>query len=490
MGFALDNRVPRTLTLPQANKLIRRLNRLSLTQQFLGLTTLILIVGMLVIGYWVGRQIEASTIKRAVSMASIYVESILVAQKDDWSTVQLDDATHGALDRLFLTGPLQRIVVRFKFWHPDGTIFYSNDHAQVGQRLKMDAELEEAFRGQASGHVSQLGGGEHEHERGLGARLLEVFVPVRAKENAEVVAVAEFYYTMESIDRDIRAAQWSSWWVVALSTIAMWSLLHGLVYSANNTIVEQQRDLVAQLTQRVFILAENERMQERLREAGARTTALNERFLQRTAAHLHDGPAQDIALALLRFESIAEPCAGCTNTGEKRNKDIDTLRVALVSSLEELRAIASGLRIPSGMNNLSLAETVERAVSDFERKFEQKVNLAIALDGAAETAPMAVKITAYRMIQEALANCWWHARGSAQQVRVGLDGDSACIEVSDQGPGFDVKQVTESGRLGLALLSERVRLLGGRIEINSIPGMGTIVKAWLPLFPDDESAYA
>ena len=46
MGFALDNRVPRTLTLPQANKLIRRLNRLSLTQQFLGLTTLILIVGV------------------------------------------------------------------------------------------------------------------------------------------------------------------------------------------------------------------------------------------------------------------------------------------------------------------------------------------------------------------------------------------------------------------------------------------------------------
>ena len=471
----------------QAHKLTRRLDRFSLTQQFLGLTTLILIGGMLVIGYWVGRQIEANTIQRAVSIASTYVESILVAQKDDWSVAQLDDATHDALDRVFLTGPLQRIVVRFKFWHPDGTIFYSSDHTQIGQHLKMDSDLEAAFRGQVRGQVSELSGGAHEHERDLAARLLEVFVPVRSGERGEVVAVAEFYYTMASIDRDIRDAQLSSWLVVVLSTTAMWALLHGLVYRANNTIVEQQRDLVAQLTQRVFILAENERMQERLREAGARTTALNERFLQLTAAHLHDGPAQDIALALLRFESIAEPCAGCTNQDEKRNEDIKTLRSALKSSLEDLRTIASGLRIPPGMDHLSLVETVERAVHDFERKFEQKVNLEIAFAGTAGPAAMAVKITAYRMIQEALANCWWHARGSAQQVRMSLDGDNACIEVSDQGPGFDVKLASESGRLGLALLSERVRLLGGRIEIHSIPGMGTNVRAWLPLSANDEA---
>lgn len=461
--------------------------RFSLTQQFLGLTTLILVVGMSVIGYWVARQIETNSMQQAVSMATIYVESILVEQKSDWSTLQLDDATHDALDRLFLTGPLQRIVVRFKFWHPDGTIFYSNDHTQIGQRFRMESALEAAFRGQTWGHVSELGGGEHEHERELGVRLLEVFAPVRAAGRDEVVAVAEFYYTMKSIDRDIHDAQRSSWLVVVLSTAAMWALLYGLVFRANNTIIEQQRDLLAQLTQRVFILAENERMQERLREAGARTTALNESFLQRTSAHLHDGPAQDIALALLRFESIAEPCAGCTRQSEKRNKDIETLRAALNSSLEELRAIASGLRIAPGMDHLSLAEAVERAVRDFERKFEQKVSLEIAFASIAGTAPMAVKITAYRMVQEALANCWWHARGSAQQVRISFDGNKACIEVSDQGPGFDVKQAIDSGRLGLALLTERVRLLGGRIEINSIPGKGAIIKAWLPLFPNEEA---
>ena len=98
---------------------------------------------------------------------------------------------------------------------------------------------------------------------------------------------------------------------------------------------------------------------------------------------------------------------------------------------------------------------------------------------------MAVKITAYRMIQEALANSWWHARGSEQRVRLAIAIDEACIEVSDQGPGFDVRHANESGRLGLALLSERVQLLGGRVEIDSDPGKGTHVKAWLPLSDEE-----
>ncbi len=459
--------------------------RLSLTRQFLLLMALILVVGMAVIGNWVGRQIETGFIDRAISMAAIYVESILVAQKSDWSTPQLDVATHDALDRLFLTGPLQRSVVRFKFWHPDGTIFYSNEHAQIGQHLKMEPALEVAFRGQVSGHVGGLGDSSHARERELGPRLLEVFVPVRSAGKDNIVAVAEFYFAMNDIDRDIGDAQQRSWWVVFLGTAGMWLLLHGLVRRADGTIVLQQRNLCDQLAQRDVMLAENERMQERLRGAGARTTALNESFVQRTAADLHDGAAQDLALALLRFESLTEPCTGCDRVNERRGGDIVTLRAALNSSLEDLRTIASSLRMPPGMDHLSLAETAERAVRDFERKFEQTVLLDIAADDTAETAPMAVKITAYRMIQEALANGWWHARGSAQQVRVSFAAGNVCIEVSDQGPGFDVRRAAESGRLGLALLSERVQLLGGSIDIDSGPGKGTHIKAWLPLSPEE-----
>ena len=187
----------------------------SLKQQFLGLTTLILVSGMLIIGYWIGRQIEISTIQRAVSIASIYVESILAAQQTDWS-VQVNDATHEALDRIFLDGPLKRIVVRFKFWRADGTIMYSDDHNEIGQRFKIDPQLDGAFRGQTSGHVSELSQPEHENERQIEKRLLEVFVPVRSAGRSEVAAVAEFYYSMDDIERISakragRVGGWLSW---------------------------------------------------------------------------------------------------------------------------------------------------------------------------------------------------------------------------------------------------------------------------------------
>lgn len=471
--------------MPDALKLKNLFEKLSLLQQFLGVMALILIVGMTVIGTWVGRQIESSAIHRAVSMAATYVESILVVQDVDWSAPRLDRAIHDRLDRLFLTGPLRLIVVRLKLWHPDGSVFYSNDHSQIGRNIKMDPPLEAAFRGQVSGHASELGDITHQHERELGSHLLEVFVPLRTAGHDEVVAVAEFYYTMESIDLDIREAQQGSWWVVGLATASMWLLLHGLVRGANHTIIKQQRDLRGQLEQRDLMLTENERMQERLREAGARTTALNERFVQRTAAHLHDGPAQDLALALMRFDDLVGPHIDCSHESEKLSKDTSIIRAALNSSLENLRAIASGLRMPASMDHISLAETVERAVRDYERKYEQTVLLNIETDNATASAPIAVKIAAYRMIQEALANGWWHARGCAQQVRVHFAAGRVCIEVSDQGPGFDVKQAGESGRLGLALLSERVQLLEGSIDIDSGPGKGTRVKVWLPLAPED-----
>jgi len=140
--------------------------------------------------------------------------------KHDWSIPQLDASTHDTLDRVFLTGPLQRFVVRFKFWHPDGTIFYSSNHAQIGQRSTIDFGLAAAFRGDVRGRVSALDDANHERERELGPHLLEVFIPVRLPNHAEVAAVAEFYYSMESVDRDIREAQLRSWWVVALGTVA------------------------------------------------------------------------------------------------------------------------------------------------------------------------------------------------------------------------------------------------------------------------------
>ncbi|MDP2794536.1 MAG: histidine kinase [Sulfurisoma sp.] len=458
----------------------RPFERVSLSRQFLLVSALVLFAGMVGVGTWLGRQIEQNAIHRAALMASVYVESILGAQMDDW-------VTHGALtghdratlDRIFIDGPLSRKVVRFKLWDTAGKIIYSSDPALVGLGFPVGGRLLDAFRGTLQAHVSKLEGPDHRSERQQWEHLLEVYVPFRRTGLGEVIAVAEFYHSMTNIDHEIDDAKQRSWLLVAFCALAIQAVLHGFVRRANNTIVEQQRDLREQLRGLQGALEENERMRQGLRDAGAQTTALNEELLHRIAADLHDGPAQELAFALMRFEDLMQDCDIRRRDEDRSPRDLESIRRALRSSLDELRGIAAGLGIP-GIAELTLADTIRRAVRDVERKSAASVEASI--DAALGDAPMAVKITAYRLLQESLANALRHSPGRAPHVLASLDNAELLLEITDQGGGFDLAAAENNGRLGVAFMRERVRLLGGDFQITP-SASGTLVRARLPLSP-------
>src|SRR3989304_835546 len=139
-----------------------------------------------------------------------------------------------------------------------------------------------------------------------------------------------------------------------------------------------------------------------MRRCAPRTTALNERFLPRIAADLHDGPGQDLALALLRMESLAETCSACAvSEGRPVGEEFRTVHSALQSALADLRAVASGLRLPE-IDGLSLADTARRAARDYERK--AGLHVGLEMDDVPEDGPLPVKFTLYRLLQESLAN--------------------------------------------------------------------------------------
>lgn len=448
---------------------------LSISRQFLLACSAILLIGMLVGGLWLGRQIEATAVNRAAAIAAVYAESILAVQLGHWSGDDLlDSDAHAALDRLFVEGPLKRKVVRFKLWDGDGRIVYSSDHAQQGRRFPVQSALAAAFEGEVQARISRLEQADNFPERSHWLTLLEVYVPVRTGADQPVTAVAEFYHTTEGLFGDIRIAQQRSWILVVIATLAAYLALRGLARRADDTILDQQHDLQRQLVQLRAALDDNERMRTQLGEAGARTTALSEELLHRVAADLHDGPAQKIAFALMRFD---EPVTGPEPMGDARS-----VQGVLRSSLEDLRNIAAGLGLP-GIGALSLGQTIQRAVRDVERQSRCTVDSQFV--NLPDAAPLALKITVYRMVQESLNNCVRHAPGSAMWVHAGVYGvepDTAVlIEISDDGPGFDPAPMEGNGRLGLAFLQERVRLLGGAFEIDTSPGRGAVVRARLPL---------
>lgn len=456
--------------------------RVSFSRQFLIAGAALLLAGMTVIGSWISRQIESSAVNRTAAIAAVYVESILAGHLRGWSGQGgVDASTRAALDELFLRSPLKKKVLRFKLWDNDGRIAYSSDPAQTGLRFPIGNALAAAFRGSVQSRVSDLADADNLREHMRWPRLLEVYVPLRKRGDDAVVGVAEFYHSTENLGRDIHLAQRKSWLLVVASTLAVFLLLYGLVRRANNLIVEQRRDLQQQLGDLRALLQENERMRARLSEAGAQTTALNEQFLKRVAADIHDGPAQAIALAKMRFDELADHPDG-SPAPSRSAQELATLREALHVALRDLRNIAAGLSVP-GIAELSLAETVRRAVRDAERRADRSAELSLA--GDADQAPLAVKITLYRVVQESLTNAWRHAGAVTPWVEVGTADGSVAVEIGDRGPGFDPASALASGRLGLAFMRERVRLLGGSFDIDSTPGQGTRIRVRLPLTCED-----
>jgi signal transduction histidine kinase len=452
---------------------------LSFSRQFLLAIVSVLTIGMLVIGSWISHLIETNALNRTAAISAVYLESMSAAQLHEWPRDgAVSNETNKELDGIFKDGPLHREVLRFKLWDANGRIDYSNDHGQIGHVFPVQGRLAAAFAGKVQAQISDLTEIDNLPEQMNWNQLLEIYVPIRSSSDGRVFAVAEFYLSVDKLKDDILAAQQRSWGLVALSTLAIYLLLYGLVHRANNLIVDQQRDLRLQLQKLRLVLDENERMREQLREAGVSTTALNEEFLLRIAADLHDGPAQTIAFALMRFDEFAATCRGSALSQGEVGEDLIRIQNALQSALRDVRKISSGLAIP-GMSEMSLADTARRAVSDFERLSGQTIPAEI--NESLVMAPLAVKITVYRLLQESLTNCWRHAPGGSPRVSVLKSNEQVLVTITDHGAGFDPHSAAVGGRLGLAFMRERVRLLGGIFEIDSAPGRGTSIRARLPL---------
>ncbi len=164
---------------------------------------------------------------------------------------------------------------------------------------------------------------------------------------------------------------------------------------------------------------------------------------------------------------------------DSANSSGEPIRSALQHALEEIRAISTGLGLPE-LERVPLPDVINRAVRAHERRTGSRV--ALTVGNLPDYAPLAVKITTYRLIQEALTNAYRHAGGAGQTVNVQSHGGQLWVQIGDHGPGFDPKQVDGGeNRLGLLGMRERVQSLGGLFSIESQPGQGTQVAASLPL---------
>jgi signal transduction histidine kinase len=465
-----------------SRSLMGRLAALNLAQAFNLAVVLVFVIGGLGIGWWVNRQIESQVVERLAATTAVYVENFLEPQLQDLTNLtSLPAARIKALGGMLHDTPLGTLVVQFKVWGRNGLVLYSSNAEQIGKQFPVDTDLGRAWKlGLVSADLSSLSRAENAGEQKPEGRLLETYVPVRERGADHVIAVLEFYARTGTLEQELFAARWQSWLVVGLGTLVVYLLLIGLVRRASATIIrqrnalgEQVQTLDALLERNQMVQSENQILNDRVRRAATRTAELNERYLRRVSAELHDGPAQDLSFALLRLDDLnVEKDPGNSSHGDVIH--------SLNRAVNEIRSIAGGLRLPE-LESLTLRETLERAKRDFQNRCGGMVTLEVS--EVPEQVPLPVKITLFRVMQEALANGFRHGHGIGQRIRLEQPCEHTLrLTVSDEGPGFHWDDSRSSdGHLGLIGMRERVESLGGTFSIEQGSPSGTIVQARIPM---------
>jgi len=454
------------------------LGNLSLARRFLLVSLAVVVVGGAALAWVLGQLIETSAINRTTSVTALYVESFVAPELQ--SLANSSSLTQPEIDSLQSllspSSPVGQRIVAFRIWSTDGRILYSPNPELMGRRFAMDGDRGRAAQGAVTGDISNLTDPENIYERQHWSHLLEIYLPIRASRSSLIIAVAELYQDPNELEGEVFHDQLMAWGLVAGAALVAYLALALVVHQGSQKIISQDSELGERVRQLSALLDQNAGLHDRLRRAAGRTTALNELERRRIGSDLHDGPTQTLAFAMLRLDAVE---SRLEETGHGGDEDLGSVRGALSDALGEMRTIAAGLRTPE-LERARPAEIVRRAVADHERRAGTRAT--VDTRGIPARAPLATKIALYRILSEALSNTARHSRGAGVEVRVTKSADGYMMaEVSDKGPGFDTSQGPSQGHLGLAGMRERAELLGGRLELDSSPGAGTRVRAFLPL---------
>jgi signal transduction histidine kinase len=213
-------------------------------------------------------------------------------------------------------------------------------------------------------------------------------------------------------------------------------------------------------------------------------TDASERRLTRLGFDLHDGPMQDIAALaadLRHFKNQLAPLLAGSEHADVALGRIDDLEARLVSIDAELRELARSLQSPAGLR-VPLVEAIRNEVETFRTR--SRIDAKVSASGDFDALTASQRIALVRVAQEALSNVQEHSGARSAEVRVTATRSRLALEILDDGRGFDVQQrlleAARAGRLGLVGMGERIRLLGGRFDLESKPGGPTRVKATIP----------
>lgn len=252
------------------------------------------------------------------------------------------------------------------------------------------------------------------------------------------------------------------WWVFVAAALAAGILTAAIVASI---VIQQRRYLTA------------------TRSFSGKLLAAQEEERARIARELHDDVIQRVALL---GQSLDELAAFSHDGDRQFERRVRGLRAELVDFADEIRSLAHRMH-PPVLDHLGLPAALSTLAGEIWSTSRLRVGLD--LDRSPVEVPPAVAAGLYRIAQESLRNVVKHASASTAVVRLARAEGGVQLVVEDNGSGFDTaapRGVSGNGGSGMGLTSitERARQFGGRVAVQSRPGAGTRVVAWIPLGKD------
>jgi signal transduction histidine kinase len=231
------------------------------------------------------------------------------------------------------------------------------------------------------------------------------------------------------------------------------------------------------------------RLRENLERAMAQILATDERMLGRIGLDIHDGPTQQLSVALLEVQLLEADLADAEDAGGPAP---ESLRPALAriyetvgGALHEMRELIGHLR-PAQFEDRRLTDILGDAITGFQARTDCTVEASWEGDFPVNGVSITQRITLYRILQETLANAHRHGAATHVSVRAREEEGGTTLEVRDDGSGFDPDEVqrrrpgTPLARFGLHGMRDRAGILGGSFDVESAPGAGTTVRVFLP----------
>ncbi len=220
-----------------------------------------------------------------------------------------------------------------------------------------------------------------------------------------------------------------------------------------------------------------EQQQRELRALATELTVTEERARRRIAADLHDGLAQSLVGLKMHIAAIR----AAADQGRPL-PDLAALELTIAESTAQVRTLMTSL-LPPGLYDQGIVAALTWLTEEFARR--QRIEVKFEDDGRPKPLTESTTVLVYQAARQLLQNVARHARSSSVTIRMQVVADRLHLTVADAGVGFNVSDLTflptQQGGFGLYSIRERLTIIGGALEIDSVPGRGTRVLVTAPL---------